>query len=58
MTKQFELLTVGRRYPVSFTEQEVMTFDDFCDPEREDILVLETGQSITLDDGAVVTRTA
>lgn len=56
--KMFSLKMPARSQPTDFTEQEVRECEDFCDPEREEILALGVDTSIRLDDGALVTRTA
>jgi hypothetical protein len=39
-----------------FNEDEVREYDDFCDPEREEILALAVDQATTLSDNCTVTR--
>lgn len=55
--KKFSLKLRGRKDPVEFTEDEVRTYEDFCDPEREELAAMEIGAVLQLDDGAEVTRT-
>lgn len=51
----YELEINKCKYP--FNEKEVLTYENFCDPEKEDILNLGLGMHIILDDNAKVTRT-
>jgi hypothetical protein len=54
--RRFNMKVPGRSQLYDFDEIQVRECDDFCDPERDEVLALNIGDSARLDDGSVVTR--